>query len=152
MPQLKLGWIALAGPEPARRELGEGLEWLGDLYLSVATPVQLALPVLLAARPAYQERVHARLAANRATLARFAAANPAVTVIDGGAGWAAIVRLPERRDAEGWSLALIERDVVTHPGDLYDLEIRSCLVVSLLPEPSTFAAGLARLGRLVAAR
>jgi aspartate/methionine/tyrosine aminotransferase len=149
MPQLKLGWIALAGPETARRELREGLEWLGDLYLSVASPVQLALPVLLAARPAYQARVHARLAANRASLARFVTTHPAVSVIGGGAGWAAIVRLPARLDSETWSLELLARDVVTHPGDLYDLEIPSALVVSLLPEPGTFAAGLGRLSRLI---
>jgi aspartate/methionine/tyrosine aminotransferase len=151
MPQLKLGWIALAGPEPARRELREGLEWLGDLYLSVASPVQLALPFLLAARPAYQTRVHTRLAANRAALARFTATHPAVSVIGGGAGWATILRLPARWSSEAWSLELLARDVVTHPGDLFDLETPSALVVSLLPEPGTFAAGLARLGRLVVA-
>jgi alanine-synthesizing transaminase len=150
MPQLKLGWIVLAGPDPARRLLREGLEWLGDLYLSVGTPVQRALPTLLAARPAYQRRVRTRLDANRGALARFTGANPAVTVIDGCAGWAVILRLPERRDDEGWSLALLERDVITHPGALYDLEMPSCLVLSLLPEPSVFAAGLGALGRLVA--
>jgi hypothetical protein len=151
MPQLKLGWIAIAGPESARRELREGLEWLGDLYLSVAAPVQSALPVLLAARTAYQAKAKARLAANRAALARFVAANPVVSLVGGGAGWAAILRLPERHDALGWSMALLERDVVTHPGDLYDLEIPACLVVSLLPEPGPFAAGLARLARLLGA-
>lgn len=149
MPQLKLGWIALAGPEPARGELREGLEWIGDLFLSVAAPVQLALPALLAAREPYQRRVQARLAANRGALERFSGACPAATVLGGGAGWATILRLPERLDAEGWSLALLERDVVVHPGDLYELELPSCVVVSLLPEPSTFAAGLGRLARVV---
>ncbi|MFI5372050.1 MAG: pyridoxal phosphate-dependent aminotransferase [Candidatus Eisenbacteria bacterium] len=149
MPQLKLGWIALAGPETARRELREGLEWIGDLFLSVAAPVQLALPGLLAAREPYQRRVHTRLAANRAALERFTGACPAVTPLAGGAGWAVVLRLPQRLDAEGWSLALLERDVVLHAGDLYEIEQPSCVVVSLLPDPGTFAAGLARLARLV---
>ena len=149
MPQLKLGWIALAGPDAARRELREGLEWISDLFLSVGTPVQLALPTLLAARARYQERVQRRLAANLAVLERFVAEFREVSLLAADAGWAEILRLPERRDAEAWSLALLERDVVAHGGDLYDLEIPSCLVLSLLPEPSTFAAGLARLGRLL---
>ena len=150
MPQLKLGWIALAGPAAARRELREGLEWISDLFLSVGAPVQLALPTLLAAREGYQRRVHSRLAANLGILARFAGACPAATPLAAGAGWAAIVRLPQRLDAEQWALALLERGVVAHGGDLYDLEIPSCLVLSLLPEPNRFAAGLGRLARLVA--
>ncbi|HXL14975.1 MAG TPA: pyridoxal phosphate-dependent aminotransferase, partial [Methylomirabilota bacterium] len=57
MPQLKLAWIALAGPGPTRRDALRGLEWIADLFLSVSTPVQLALPKLLPARRPFQAAV-----------------------------------------------------------------------------------------------
>src|SRR5262249_10332525 len=50
LPQLKLGWIAVGGPARARGAAIEGLEWIGDLFLSVGTPTQLAVPELLATR------------------------------------------------------------------------------------------------------
>ncbi len=35
LPQLKLSWIALAGPAESRRRARAGLEWIADAYLSV---------------------------------------------------------------------------------------------------------------------
>src|SRR5262245_25049656 len=56
LPQLKLGWVAVGGPEPLRAQALRGLEWIADLFLSVGTPVQTALPRLLADRHAWQDR------------------------------------------------------------------------------------------------
>src|SRR4029453_11033771 len=50
LPQLKLAWIAASGPEAAVREAMARLEVIADTYLSVSTPVQLALPELFEAR------------------------------------------------------------------------------------------------------
>ncbi len=47
LPQMKLGWIAVGGNEPTVREAAERLEIILDTYLSVNTPVQIALPVLM---------------------------------------------------------------------------------------------------------
>ena len=46
LPQMKLGWI-VAGGDGADAAM-ERLELIADTYLSVATPVQVALPELLA--------------------------------------------------------------------------------------------------------
>ena len=65
LPQLKLGWIAAAGPgadEAVRR-----LELIADTYLSVPTPVQLVAPAILASRGVFQAAVRERLAINRAS-------------------------------------------------------------------------------------
>src|SRR6202165_3787213 len=48
LPQMKLAWVATSGPEKEVAEAGARLEIIGDTFLSVNTPVQLAAPVLLA--------------------------------------------------------------------------------------------------------
>src|SRR5437870_653889 len=62
MPQLKLGWIAVGGPAEARERALSGLEWIADLFLSVSTPVQLALPRLLESGHRFRARVRERIA------------------------------------------------------------------------------------------
>ena len=65
LPQMKLGWIvAPDGPSYER------LEWIADTYLSVATPVQHALPRLLEAGAGVREQIRARTRANLAFLQR----------------------------------------------------------------------------------
>ena len=147
MPQLKLGWIIHSGPDSARWL--EGLEWIADLFLSVATPVQLALPALLEARHSYQARVRERLATNLATLAEFVGGRPETSVLTGEGGWGAVLRLPARE--LDWSLALLERDVIVHPGHFYELESEGCVVVSLICEVATLRAGLGRVAEALTA-
>ncbi len=62
LPQMKLGWIVAGGPDHAAAL--EGLEWIADTFLSVATPVQWALPRILAASAAVQEQIRQRTRAN----------------------------------------------------------------------------------------
>jgi hypothetical protein len=61
LPQLKLAWIAVAGPEPLRSEALARLELIADTYLSVGTPVQRAAPALLARKPQLAAPIRARL-------------------------------------------------------------------------------------------
>ena len=152
MPQLKLAWIALAGPAPDRAEARRGLEWIADLYLSVASPVQAALPRLLAGRHAWQARVRERIARNLARLRETVAREPQLELLAGVGGWVTVLRMPQRRGGEEWALELLRRDVVVHPGHFYDLEQEAHVVVSLIVEPEPFAAGLARIEALAGER
>ena len=142
LPHLKLGWIAVAGPEPACREALAGLEWLADLFLGVAAPVQYALPELLALRHGFAARVTERVATNLAALAQLIAAQPECTLLPADGGWSAVLRVPASRTDEAWALALLERGVAVHPGHFYDFAAGEHLVLSLIVEPETFAAGL----------
>jgi hypothetical protein len=148
MPQLKLGWIVAAGPEAACAEALQGLEWIADLFLSVGTPVQLALPRLLTARPGWQARVRERIATNLATLRETVSRTPALEWLAGAGGWAAVLRVPRTRSEEAWALELLRRDLVVHPGHFYDFDREAHLVVSLIVPPEDFAAGLERIARL----
>ena len=150
MPQLKLGWILVSGPRAARQELLRGLEWIADLFLSVSTPVQLALPRLLEARHAFQRRVRERLETNLASLGRLVARRAELSVLDAEGGWSAVLRLPRVRDEEEWALELLRRGVVVHPGHFYDFADDGWLVLSLIPEPAAFAEGLDRIAEVAA--
>jgi hypothetical protein len=147
LPQLKVGWIALAGP--GRAAMIEGLEWIADLFLTVSGPAQHALPRWLATRAAYQTRVRERIAGNREQLARFVVRHPEASLLAGEGGWAQVLRLPAR-DADP-SLALLERDVIVHPAHFYDLDQTGCVVLSLIVEKATMEAGLARIAESLTA-
>jgi len=149
MPQLKLGWILLAGPCTARAQARAGLEWIADLFLSVGTPVQLALPELLAAGAGFRDRARRRVADALARLESFAAERGDVDLLRGEGGWSAVLRLPARHSGEAWALALLERGVVVHPGHFYDLD-GPHLVVGLLQPPDRFDEALRRAGAALA--
>jgi len=96
LPQLKLSWGVACGPAERVEPALARLALIADSFLSVATPVQLSLPRLLAAAPALQARVRARTAGNLAAL-RSALARGAASVLDAEGGWSAVLRLPRAR-------------------------------------------------------
>jgi len=147
MPQLKLAWIALAGPGPARSEALHGLEWIADLFLSVATPVQLALPKLLLARRPFQAAVGERLDRNLSRLRAARRAGAAFEILEGEGGWSAVLAMPA--GAGDFALeALAKQNVLLHPAHFYDLTQESHAVASLLPDPALFDEAVSRLQRM----
>jgi len=145
LPQLKLAWIAVGGPADLAQEALDRIEWLADEFLSVGQPVQHALPALLAARDAFQDAARARVARNRAALATAGGAIAGAALLPADGGWSAVVALPPARTDEEWALALLEHDVVVHPGYFYEFDAPGRLVLSLLPEPSVFDRALLAL-------
>jgi aspartate/methionine/tyrosine aminotransferase len=145
LPQVKVGWIALDGPQAAVESAHERLEWLADAFLTVSHPAQGALPALLAGRHAFQDVTRARVARNRAALEGSAARIAGARVLPADGGWSAVIALPPVRGDEEWALALLEHDVVAHPGHFYDFEEPGLLVLSLLPDPTDFDRALGLL-------
>jgi len=148
LPQMKLGWIAAGGP--GHEESLEQLEWIADTYLSVATPVQIALPRLLECAAGIRGQIRERTAANLACLKESCRGSPVSTLNTEG-GWSAILQVPRTRSEEEWAMTLLgERDVLVQPGFFYDFESEAFLVVSLLTEPTTFTEGARRILETVA--
>lgn len=146
LPQLKLGWIAVDGPDDLRAAALERLEVIFDTYLSVSTPVQVAAPALLEAAAPIRRAIHERVRGNYAQLNALAAGRPAVEVLNADAGWSAVIRVPATKPEEDLVLELLEQDgLVVHPGFFFDFPHEAFLVVSLLPEPACFAEGVARI-------
>ena len=144
LPQLKLSWIAVGGTGAVDQALSR-LELIADTFLSVSTPVQRALPRILAAHDAVTTAIAQRVRDNLATL-RDALADAPVSLLDVQGGWYATLRLPATRDDEAWALDLLEHaGVWVQPGYLYDFEDDPLLVVSLLTPPGAFSAGVAAL-------
>ena len=152
MPQLKLGWITLGGPDDLRSEARARLELINDSYLSASTPTQQALPELLVLGERMRGQIAARCAHNRNLLGR-ALLGSEVTPLFLEGGWAAPLRLPGTESEDGWALSLLrEQSVLVQPGWFYDFDSGPIVVISLLQEPELFASGIERLRQHVEAK
>lgn len=149
LPQMKLAWTCVTGPAASVREATERLEIVCDAYLSASTPVQVAVPALLAAGVVTRDAIRARTRANYAHL-RGELEGSSMTLLRAEGGWCATLRLPKTRSEEEWLLGLLEdADVLAQPGAFYDFAMEPVLVLSLLTPPATFAEGVARLAAYV---
>ena len=148
MPQMKLAWTIVSGPPDNVGEALARLEIIADTYLSVSTPVQLALPQLLQAGRDLRAAIAARLQANLATLRAIVSGTPSLTLQEPDAGWSAVVRVPNIVSEEDLVIRLITNDsVLVHPGFFFDFEDEAYLVVSLLPPADVFAEAMTRVAR-----
>lgn len=130
LPQMKLAWMIANCPAEAMARL----EIIADTYLSAGTPVQLALPSLLALRPGIEGQILARVRENLAALPRCLRVE---------AGWYAIVLVPD--EEETVETLLRKHGVLVQPGYFYDFERPGYIVISLLTPPAVFREGLAAL-------
>jgi alanine-synthesizing transaminase len=140
---MKLGWIVAGGPNHAAAL--EGLEWIADTFLSVSTPVQWALPRLLAASAPVQEQIRQRTRENLECLMQ-STTNSSCRCLNVEGGWYAVLEVPRIRTEEEWALHLLTGcDVLVQPGFFYDFEAEAFLVLSLLTPCDIFAQGLRRI-------
>ncbi len=146
LPQVKLGWIVVDGPEALVRTALDRLELICDTYLSVSTPVQHAAAALLTAGAEIRGRILDRIRRNERVLRRSSVAYPSIEVLPCEAGWSAVLRVPSTRSEEDLAIDLLETaGVVVHPGFFFDFAHEAFLVVSLLPETDVFAEGIRRV-------
>ncbi len=146
LPQMKLGWIVVGGPDPAAREALARLELIADTYLSVGTPVQRAAARLLEIGEGIQVVIRERVVRNRAALRAATASVSSCRVLESDGGWSAVLHVPAVVPEEDLVLALLARDdVLVHPGYFFDFPREAYLVLSLLPPPDVFDEGVRRL-------
>jgi len=149
LPQVKLAWIAVAGPDDLVSRALERLEIICDTYLSVSTPVQIAAPELLERGAIVREQIARRVSVNYERLLRkAAAATPACRVLASEGGWSAILQVPSLESEEGLVVNLLNEDgVLVHPGYFFDFPRESYLVLSLLVSEAHFDDGTDRVLR-----
>lgn len=154
LPQVKLAWMVVDGPGDAVPDLLDALDLLADTYLSVSTPAQRAAPHLLSAGAAVTSRIRTRVTGNYAWLVDRAVTTPAVRILCAEGGWSAVIRLGAAADfdaEEALAMELLEdaqpgqERVLVHPGYFFDFVEGSHVVISLLPPPGRFRAGVRRL-------
>ena len=144
LPQAKLGWMLVGGPDDRVRAALDALDVIADTYLSVSTPVQAALPALLEAGASVRAQIQARLRANLTGItARVSGSAIDVRVPDGG--WSVVLRVPCLGGPDDLALALLDHDVLVHPGYFYDLPHDGYVVLSLLAPEGDVREGLEAL-------
>ncbi len=146
LPQVKLGWMVLGGPESLVAASTTRLELICDTYLSVATPVQHAAACLLSGAAGIRDQIRRRTRANHQALKALVADAPAIDLLQADAGWYAVLRVPATRSEERLALELLQDDrVLVHPGYFFDFPHEAFVIVSLLARPEDFITGLRRL-------
>jgi aspartate/methionine/tyrosine aminotransferase len=146
LPQVKLAWIIVDGPDDRVTAALDRLELIGDTYLSVATPVQLALPALLDRGRSIRDAIRQRIVRNLACLADAVRSHPSVSLLPPEAGWSAVLQVPAIEPEETMAGRLLEgHHVLVHPGYFFDFPSEAFIVVSLLPEPEVFDEAVTRM-------
>jgi alanine-synthesizing transaminase len=148
LPQVKLGWMAIGGPDRLVDEALERLELIGDTYLSVSSPVQVAAAGLLARGAAIRTQIAGRVVANYQRLTSATNAVPSCRVVRSDGGWSAVLQVPSLESEEDLVMRLLTvGGVLAHPGYFFDFPRESFLVLSLLAPEAVFADGVARVLR-----
>ncbi len=151
LPQMKVAWIAVTGPDEPKREALSRLEVIADTYLSMNAPVQWAIPEMLGERLSIQQQLMARVEANLAELDRQLAQQELCTRLVVEGGWYVVLRVPVTSSDEELAIALLRRTgVLVQPGHFYDFASDGHLVVSLITPQEVFAPGIDRLLRFLA--
>ena len=146
LPQVKLGWFAVDGPDALVAEALSRLEVVCDAYLSVSTPVQVASAELIERGAVVRGQILERIRRNYATLQRTVAADTCAELLHADAGWSAVLRILSKCDEEQLVLDLLDQhDLLVHPGYFFDFLYEGFVVLSLLPLPRDFDEGVSRL-------
>jgi len=146
LPQMKLAWIVVSGPQEDRTQALSRLEIIADTYLSVSTPVQLATPALLSAGRTVRAHIQQRIRTNFDQLERLVGSSSPATVLPVEGGWSAVIRVPATESEEALVLRLLrDARVLIHPGFFFDFSDEAYLVASLLPDPAVFKDAMSRV-------
>lgn len=145
LPQMKVGWLAVMGPETIRSEALARLEVIADTFLSMNSPIQHALPRLLMGRQAVQRQIMNRIQHNLGALLSEA---HKLTYHPVQAGWTVILQVPQMLGSDDLAERLIrEAGVITHPAAFYSMAGPHRLVASLIVPSDTFTAAIVALER-----
>jgi alanine-synthesizing transaminase len=146
LPQMKLAWTVVSGPDIIAQTAVDRLEIIGDTYLSPSTPVQLALPKFLSVRDSLQAQLQQRISANLAVLDNMLRESKSLARLEREGGWYTILHVPVTGTDDDPIVALLERfSVLVHPGHFFNLSRDGFLVVSLITPQDKFKEGVQRL-------
>ena len=146
LPQMKLAWTIVSGPDALVKTAVDRLEIIADTYLSPSTPVQLALPKFLSLRHELQAQLQQRISANLSALDTGLRESKSLARLDREGGWYAILRVPVTATDDDLTVALLERhSVLVHPGHFFNFSREGYLVLSLITPEQEFRKGVKRL-------
>lgn len=151
LPQMKIAWIAVSGPDLLKVEALRRLEVIADTYLSMNAPVQLAVRVMLEERHRVHRQLMYRMRENLAEMDSQLGAQKLCQRLEIEGGWYAVLRVPVTGSDEDLAVRLLqETDVLVQPGHFYDFPAEGHLVLSLITEQQTFRQGISRALQFIA--
>jgi len=151
LPQMKVAWVVVTGPEALKAEALRRLEVIADTYLSMNAAVQLAVPVMLEERHGVHRQLMYRIRENLSELDSQLAAQKLCQRLETEGGWYAVLRVPVTGSDEDLAISLLrETGVLVQPGHFYDFPADGHLVLSLITESQIFQNGISRMLPFVA--
>lgn len=146
LPQMKLAWTVVSGPNSIVKTAVDRLEMIADTFLSPSTPVQLALPKFLSLRAEMQAQLQRRISSNLVALDAILRESKSLTRLEREGGWYAVLRVPVTATDDDLAVTLLERhSVLVHPGHFFNFAREGFLVLSLITSEDDFREGVSRI-------
>lgn len=146
LPQMKLAWMVVTGPDELCGDAIARLDVIADTYLSPNAPIQWAAADLLETRFGLQAQLMDRIRENAFELDTELAGYPHIRRMKTEAGWYAILRVPVTRTDEELAIELLEKhSVLVHPGHFFNFPSDGHLVLSLIAPEAEFSEGIKRI-------
>ncbi|HVM74853.1 MAG TPA: pyridoxal phosphate-dependent aminotransferase [Candidatus Saccharimonadales bacterium] len=146
LPQMKVAWLAVSGPDPQARGALDRLEIIADTYLSLNSPTQWAFPTLLAQRHELQPQILQRTRNNWAALREEVGTGSSCELLDAEGGWYAVLKMKSDEPDEDLAIRLLcDGGVLVHPGHFYDFAEDGHIVLSLITPEEEFRAGVKKV-------
>ncbi len=137
LPGMKLGWMAVTGPDVVVHRALTALERVSDALLPVNESVQTAVPRLLADGRSFLSTYRREIARRRDEAVGLLARASRVSIIPPRGGFYAALRVSTTLDDEALALHILRTTgCLVHPGFFYDLD-PTHLVLSLVGSPDT---------------
>ncbi len=150
LPQMKLAWVVVSGPQDQVNAAMGRLEIIADTYLSLNAPIQLAAPTFLEQRNVIQPLLLDRVRENLGELDRQLASQKSCERLSLEGGWYAVLRVPALQSDEDLAVKILrEKCVLVHPGHFYDFPNDGYLVLSLITPPLAFRKGIGQMLELL---
>jgi hypothetical protein len=146
LPQMKLSWIVVSGPVKECEEAKSKLEIITDTYLSVGTPVQLALSNLLIGKEYIQTQINERILNNYNYIKTECKVKSYLELLKAEGGWYTILKIKKIINEDTLAFDLLDKkDVYIHPGYYFDFKDEGYIIISLLTSVDNFKKGLKRI-------
>ncbi len=151
LPALKLSWIVISGTTQNCALARDRLETIADTFLSCNTPVQRALPRLLAESVKFREDYYNIVGQRRNLLLRIIEQTEMLQLNPPQGGFYCMISLPSlaQYSEDEIVMELMRRyGVFAHPGYFYDYDEGPNLVVSFITREEDIERGLDAMVKL----
>ena len=141
LPQLKLAWITLSGPNQEVSRAKKRLDLIADTFLSVSTPIMNALPFLFEHETAFLCKSLSRIRENYASYREILTGGTSPhRVLCCQGGWTALIESPGFFEEDRIAQRLLEeKGIFAQPGFFFDIDNGVHFAFSLIiPSISAF--------------